>query len=131
MSAEPQVALLGGRDPATLVGMVSPGQLASFSGARTVILVLVGAVLAGAALFFYGVLRFQNGWDGLLMKEFAIWLIVIRTSAGALLGLVVARVTLPPVRRRTRFVILGAMCGVLVGLGELPAPGLRTGLGRS
>jgi hypothetical protein len=60
-----------------------------------VIFVLVGAVLAGAALF-YGLLRFQNGWDGLMMKEFAIWLIVIGTSAGELLGLVVARVTLLP-----------------------------------
>ncbi len=60
------------------------------------IFVLVGAVLAGAALFFYGLLRFQNGWDGLMMKEFAIWLIVIGTSAGELLGLVVARVTLLP-----------------------------------
>jgi hypothetical protein len=80
------------------------------------IFVLVGAVLVGAAVFFYGLLRFQNGWDGLTMKEFAIWLIVVGTSAGALLSLIVARVTLPSVRRRTRFVILGALCGVLVGL---------------
>lgn len=39
------------------------------------IFVLVGAVLVGAALFFCGLLRFRNGWDGLTMKELAIWLI--------------------------------------------------------
>jgi hypothetical protein len=84
--------------------------------ARTPIFVLVGAILTGVATFLYALTRDPDGWYGLTMKELAIWSIVLGTSAGALLGLVVAWVTLPSVRRRTRFLILGAMCGVLVGL---------------
>ena len=83
---------------------------------RRWIFVLVGAVLFGSAMFFYGLILFQNGLDGLTMQELAIWLAVVGVTSGALLGLLLAWVTAPSVKRWARFLVLGTVGGLLVGL---------------
>ena len=78
--------------------------------------VLVGTVLFGSATFFYGMLLDPDGWDGLTMQQLAILLVVVGSLTGALLGLLLAWVTGPSVKRWTRFLILSTAGGLLVGL---------------
>jgi hypothetical protein len=118
---EPQVGALGCRDTATLVGPVTPGHLPFPSvRARTWILVLVGAILVGFASFLFALTRDPDGWSGLTMKELAIRSIVVGASVGAVLGLLVARVSLPSGRRRlwlvTLLAVVGAASGILLTL---------------
>ena len=77
---------------------------------------LVGALLFGSASFFYGLIVFQNGLEGLTMQELAIWLIVVGLTVGALRGLVLAWVMAPSTRRWARFLVLGTVEGLLIGL---------------
>jgi hypothetical protein len=79
-------------------------------------LVLVGAVLFGSATFFYGLILDPDGWDGVTMQQLAILLVVVGTTTGALLGLLLEWVTGPSVKRWTRFLALSTVGGVLVGL---------------
>jgi hypothetical protein len=81
---------------------------------RRTIFVLVGAITFGAATFFGGLTLFQN-WDGSL-KELAIWLVVVGTIAGALLGLLAERLLRPSVKRGIRLLVLGSVAGLLMGL---------------
>jgi len=80
------------------------------------ITVLVGAVLFGSASFFYGLVLFQNGLAGLTMQELAIWLVGVGVTAGAFLGFLVPWVMAATFRRWARFLILGTVSGLLVGV---------------
>ena len=67
------------------------------------ILSAVRAVLFGSDTLFCGLILFQKGWGRGHDAELAIWLIVIGTTRGALPGLLVVLMTMPSVKRRTRF----------------------------
>jgi hypothetical protein len=82
-------------------------------------LVPVGAILLGSATFFYGMVFFQHAWPGLTMWDLAIWLVVVGTATGALMGLVMTRLDAPSLRPRTRVFLLGLLgtiCGLIPAL---------------
>lgn len=86
---------------------------------RVWILIPVGAILGGSAVFFYGMVLFQNGLAGLTMRDRAIWLVFVGTMTGGVIGLILIRLTALSVRRRTRLILLGllgAVCGLIPGL---------------
>ena len=83
---------------------------------RRLIFALVGAVLFGAATFFYGLILFPNGLDWLTLRQFAIGLVVFGTTTGALLGLIAAWVSGPSDKHRTQFLVVGTVVGLLTGL---------------
>jgi glucan phosphoethanolaminetransferase (alkaline phosphatase superfamily) len=86
---------------------------------RAWLLVPVGAILTGSATFFYGMVFFQHAWPGLTMRDLAIWLVVVGSTTGALIGLVMVRLTSPSLRPRTRAFLLGLLgmvCGLIPAL---------------
>jgi hypothetical protein len=72
---------------------------------------ILGAIVGAAALFFYGLIRFENGWYSLTLQQFAIGLVLVGGTAGALLGLVLGLT-----RQRGRFLVLVALFGAVVGV---------------
>jgi hypothetical protein len=83
---------------------------------RTWIFLLVGAILIGFASFLFAMTRDPDGWNGLTMRELAVRSIVIGASVGAVIGLLLARVTSPSGRRRLLLVTLLAVVGAASGI---------------
>jgi hypothetical protein len=96
---------------------------------RTWIFVLVGATLLGFASFVFALTRDPDGWNGLTMTELAARSLVVGASVGAILGLLVARVTVPSRRRRLLLVTLFAVVGATIGI-VLTLAAARVLLGR-
>jgi hypothetical protein len=79
-------------------------------------LVLLGAVLTGRATFFYGMVFFRDGWSpGLTTRDLAVGLATVGAITGALVGLLLIRLTASPVGRRSRPLLIGLL-GVVAGL---------------
>ncbi len=84
--------------------------------ARTWVFILVGAILIGFASFLFAMTRDPDGWQGLTMRELAVRSLLVGGSVGAILGLLLARVTTPSKGRRLALVALFAMVGAAVGI---------------
>lgn len=109
--------MLGAGDLSTLPGVVAPWHLLSPSvTTRTVLFVALGAILVGFGTFLYPFSLDPDGWAGLTMRELAIRSLLVGASIGAVIGLLVALVTIPSGRRRLWLVALLAVVGAASGI---------------